>query len=185
MEKLVWLAMVVAGLSIFNACEKSDEQIGQSVDGQPLEAVKPDVYVENGILNSIKPVIDMLYGTVSNADGFVKINGKLIDAKNIVRLKSVDNCYTKTSKRRMWVEVTRFGPGTIMNEYVSHQKKVVFAWVSYQTEYYWELENPPYGYYSTHEIPSGVLLAMPTNGTNYLKIWNRRVGETNACTFVK
>lgn len=46
---------------------------------------------------SIKPVIDMLYASVANANGLVKIDGKLIDAKSISRLKSVDSCYKSTS----------------------------------------------------------------------------------------
>lgn len=50
MKKLVLFAMVIAGLSIFNACEKSDELINQSIDAQLLEATKPDVYFEDGYL---------------------------------------------------------------------------------------------------------------------------------------
>jgi hypothetical protein len=50
MKKLVLYAMVVAGLSIFNACQKSNELIDQSIDVQQQEAVKPDVYSKNGFL---------------------------------------------------------------------------------------------------------------------------------------
>ncbi|WP_346859063.1 DUF4848 domain-containing protein [uncultured Draconibacterium sp.] len=42
--------MAVVVLSIFNACQKSDELIDQSIDVQQQEAVKPDVYSENGYL---------------------------------------------------------------------------------------------------------------------------------------
>lgn len=50
MKKLVWFTMLVAGLSIFNACEKTDELIDQSIDAQSLKVTKPDVYSENGYL---------------------------------------------------------------------------------------------------------------------------------------
>lgn len=50
MKKLVWFAMAIASLSIFNACEKNEELIDQSIDEQSLEAAKPDVYSENGYL---------------------------------------------------------------------------------------------------------------------------------------
>ena len=42
--------MVVAGLSIFNACQKIEEPIDQTVDAQQQQVVKPDVYSENGYL---------------------------------------------------------------------------------------------------------------------------------------
>ena len=50
MKKLVFVAMVAMGLSIFNACQKSDELVDQGVDVQLLEAIKPGVYSENGYL---------------------------------------------------------------------------------------------------------------------------------------
>jgi hypothetical protein len=134
---------------------------------------------------SIKPVIDMLYASVANASGLVKIDGKLIDAKHISRLKSVDSCYKSTKRRRMWIDVNRFTNGNIANAYVTHQKKVLFAWVSYKTQYYWELENPPLGYWYTNgDVSSGYTIVMPTGGTDYLRMWNRGVGEENSCTFV-
>lgn len=134
---------------------------------------------------SIKPIIDMLYASVVNANGLVKINGKLIDAKNIIRLKSIDSCYKSTGSRRMWVDINRYSNGNIANAYVTHQKKVLFAWVSYKTQYFWELENPPLGYwYTNDDVSSGYTILMPTLGTNYLRIWNRGVGESNACIFV-
>ncbi len=136
---------------------------------------------------SINPRLNMIYATVANVKGLVKIEGKLIDAKNFVRLKSSSHCYKNTSTRRMWVDVTttHISTGNILDVQVSQQKKVLFAWVSYQTQYYWELENPPLGYYYTiNDIPSGTIVYMPwPNGTDYLRMWNRGVGETNACTF--
>ncbi len=65
MKKLVLFAMGAMGLSIFNACQKSDELIHQPVDVQSLEATKPDVFVENGYLvfknmNVVDSVISML-----------------------------------------------------------------------------------------------------------------------------
>ncbi|MFV0266865.1 MAG: hypothetical protein ACK5HT_07000 [Draconibacterium sp.] len=42
--------MVVTALGIFNACEKSDGLIDESIDAQSQEAIKPDVYSENGYL---------------------------------------------------------------------------------------------------------------------------------------
>ena len=50
MKKLLLFAMIIAALGIFNACEKSDELIDQSIDEQLLDATKPDVYSENGYL---------------------------------------------------------------------------------------------------------------------------------------
>ena len=50
MKKLVLFAMTIACLSIFSACEKSDELIDQSVDLQMQATEKPDVYSENGYL---------------------------------------------------------------------------------------------------------------------------------------
>jgi hypothetical protein len=50
MKKLVWFVMAAVVLSIFNACQKSDELIDQSIDAQSQEAIKPDVYSENGYL---------------------------------------------------------------------------------------------------------------------------------------
>ncbi|RIJ49861.1 hypothetical protein D1614_03720 [Maribellus luteus] len=50
MKKLVWFAMVVAGLSIFNACEKSDELTGPNDEKLVVETVKPDVSSEDGYL---------------------------------------------------------------------------------------------------------------------------------------
>lgn len=134
---------------------------------------------------SIKPIIDMLYLSVANAEGYVNIDGKLIDTKSIIKLKSVDSCYKSTSSRRMWIDVNRFSNGNIASAYVTHQKKVLFAWVSYKTQYYWELENPPYGYWYTNgDVSSGYTIAMPTGGTKYLKMWNRGVGDTNYCVFL-
>jgi len=133
---------------------------------------------------SIKPKINALYASVANIDGLVKINGKIIDAKNAVKLKSSRRCYKNTSSRRMWVEVfwTHPSTGNIMAVEVSHQKKVLFAWVSYSTQYYWELFNPPLGYwYTPGDVPNGYAIYMPQpNGTSYLRIWNRGVGENNA-----
>ncbi len=42
--------MAAMSLSIFNACQKSDELIDQSIDEQLLDVTKPDVYSENGYL---------------------------------------------------------------------------------------------------------------------------------------
>jgi hypothetical protein len=50
MKKLFLFAMAVACLSIFNACEKSEELIDQSVDLQLQATEKPDVFSENGYL---------------------------------------------------------------------------------------------------------------------------------------
>lgn len=134
---------------------------------------------------SIQPTIDMLYASVANANGIVKINEKLINSKNIIKIKSVDSCYKSTSRRRMWIDVNRFSNGNIASAYVTHQKKIVFAWVSYKTQYYWELENPPNNYWYTNgDVSSGYTIAMPTGGTDYLKMWNRGVGDTNYCIFV-
>ena len=136
---------------------------------------------------SINPRLNMIYATVANVNGLVKIKGKIIDAKNFVKLKSSSHCYKKTSSRRMWMDVTttHISTGNILDVQVSQQKKVVFAWVSYQTQYFWELETPPLGYYySINDVPTGTVIYMPwPNGTNYLKMWNRGVGESNACTF--
>ncbi|MGM0408842.1 MAG: hypothetical protein ACQERU_12730 [Bacteroidota bacterium] len=136
---------------------------------------------------SIKPRINPIYATVANIDGLVNIGGELINAKEIVRLKSSGYCYKNTSTRRMWVEVinTHYSTGNILAVEVSHQKKILFAWVSYKTKYFWELENPPLGYYYTNgDVPTGYAIYMPwPNGTNYLKMWNRGVGESNTCTF--
>ncbi|WP_346862422.1 hypothetical protein [uncultured Draconibacterium sp.] len=65
MKKLVWFAMAAVVLSIFNACQKSDELIDQSIDAQQQEAVKPDVYSENGYLvfkniEAVDSIIQML-----------------------------------------------------------------------------------------------------------------------------
>jgi hypothetical protein len=134
---------------------------------------------------SIRPVIDMLYGSVANSSGLVKINGELIDSKSITKLKSIDSCYKSISNRRMWIDVNRYSDGKIASVYVTHQKKVLFAWVSYSTQYLWELENPPYGYWYTNgDVPSGYTIVMPTGGTDYLRMWNRGVGDSNSCTFV-
>ena len=135
---------------------------------------------------SISPRLNMNYATVANAKGLVKINGKTIDAKNIVKLKSAYNCYKNTSDRRMWVEVyTTTSIGNILSVYVTHQKKVLFAWVSYSTLYEWKLSDPATTTWSTPgDVPTGTIIVMPLpNGTNYLKIWNRGVLEPNACIF--
>ena len=50
MKKLLLFAMIIAALGIFNACEKSDALIDQSIDEQLLDVTKPDVYSENGYL---------------------------------------------------------------------------------------------------------------------------------------
>ena len=43
--------MVVAGLSIFNACQKSELEAPQPADdAQSQEVIKPDVYLENDYL---------------------------------------------------------------------------------------------------------------------------------------
>ncbi|MBN2820349.1 MAG: hypothetical protein JXP36_15350 [Bacteroidales bacterium] len=42
--------MGAISLSIFNACQKSDELIDQSINAQFIEATRPDVYSENGYL---------------------------------------------------------------------------------------------------------------------------------------
>ena len=65
MKKLVLFAMIVAVLGIFNACEKSDELIDQSIDEQLLDVTKPDVYSENGYLvfkgiNAVDSIIAQL-----------------------------------------------------------------------------------------------------------------------------
>lgn len=65
MKKLVLIAMTVAILGIFNACEKSDDLIHKRIDVQSQEAVKPDVYSENGYLafkniEAVDSIIEML-----------------------------------------------------------------------------------------------------------------------------
>lgn len=58
--------MVVAGLTIFNGCQKDEFGVSQMAnDEQPRVAVKPDVYVENGYLvfkgiEAVDSVINML-----------------------------------------------------------------------------------------------------------------------------
>ncbi|WP_347840372.1 hypothetical protein [uncultured Draconibacterium sp.] len=57
--------MIIAALGIFNACEKSDELIDQSIDEQLLDVTKPDVYSENGYLafkniEAVDSIIKML-----------------------------------------------------------------------------------------------------------------------------
>lgn len=49
MKNLFVFAIVAVGLTIFNGCQKSDEQVLID-EAQPQVAVKPDVYVENGYL---------------------------------------------------------------------------------------------------------------------------------------
>jgi hypothetical protein len=49
MKNLIVLAMVAAALTIINGCQK-DELVSQLADEQLQEAVKPDVYLENGYL---------------------------------------------------------------------------------------------------------------------------------------
>lgn len=136
---------------------------------------------------SINPRFNMNYASVANEKGFVKISGKMVDAKKYVKLKSSSHCYKTTGTRRMWVDVTttHISTGNILDVQVSHQKKVLFAWVSYQTRYHWELETPPLGsYYTIDEVPSGTIIYMPwPNGTNYLRMWNRGVEEAYACIF--
>lgn len=135
---------------------------------------------------SIRPRLDMIYATVANVNGLVIINGKTIDAKDIVKLKSASYCYKNTSDRRMWVEVyTTTSTGNILSVNVSQQKKILFAWASYQTQYYWQLQTPANTTWSTPgDVPSDWIITMPMpTGTNYLKMWNRGVGESNACTF--
>lgn len=135
---------------------------------------------------SISPRVNMYYATVANVNGLVKINGETIDAKNIVRLKSASSCYKSISDRRMWVDVyTTTSTGNILSVNVSQQKKILFGWASYKTQYYWQLE--PYAtttWYTSGDVPSDWIITMPMPyGTNYLRIWNRGVGESNACTF--
>ncbi len=65
MKKLLLFAMVVTALGIFNACEKSDKLIDQSVDEQLQEVAKPEVYSENGYLafkdfNAVDSIIKLL-----------------------------------------------------------------------------------------------------------------------------
>ncbi|HPE75376.1 MAG TPA: hypothetical protein PLC80_04780 [Draconibacterium sp.] len=64
MKKLVLLAMVATVLTIINGCQK-DELVSQVADEQLQEAVKPDVYLENGYLafknmEAVDSVIQML-----------------------------------------------------------------------------------------------------------------------------
>jgi hypothetical protein len=64
MKKLVLLAMVATVLTIINGCQK-DEMVSQLADEQLQEAVKPDVYLENGYLafknmEAVDSVIQML-----------------------------------------------------------------------------------------------------------------------------
>ncbi|MBN2817617.1 MAG: hypothetical protein JXP36_01520, partial [Bacteroidales bacterium] len=67
MKKLIYVAMIAMGLSIFNACQKSDELIRQPADEQQLDAVKPDVYVENGYLAfKTKAIYDSIRSEVEN-----------------------------------------------------------------------------------------------------------------------
>lgn len=80
MKKLVLFAMVIAGLSIFNACEKSNElEVRQPTDNaQSQEAIKPGVYSENGYLvfkdfetlDSLKKVLNTL--TTEELNNFEK-----------------------------------------------------------------------------------------------------------------
>lgn len=51
MKNLILIAMTALALTIFNGCQKENPEVDQLVDGpQPQEAVKQDVYVENGYL---------------------------------------------------------------------------------------------------------------------------------------
>ena len=64
MKNLFVFAIVAVALTIFNGCQKSDEQV--LIDEvQPQAVVKPDVYVENGYLafkniNAVDSVIQLL-----------------------------------------------------------------------------------------------------------------------------
>lgn len=49
-KRLLVIALAISSLSIFNACEKSKELISPTVYTVQQEAVKPDVYSENGYL---------------------------------------------------------------------------------------------------------------------------------------
>lgn len=52
MKKLLFLASMMALLTVFNGCQKEEPVVSQLTDGSatPLLAAKPDVYVENGYL---------------------------------------------------------------------------------------------------------------------------------------
>lgn len=175
--------------------EEYEQIIGAENPIANLEKYKYDYkdYIEmpggmiDGLPNyCISPRLDMIYATVANVNGLVIIEGKTIDAKDIIKLKSAYNCYKNTSDRRMWVEVyITTSTGNILSVYVTQQKKIVFAWASYQTSYSWQLETPAITtWYTPNDVPTGTIITMPLpNGTNYLKMWNRGVGESNACTF--
>ncbi len=120
MKKLLLFAMIIAALGIFNACEKSDELIDQSIDEKLLDATNPDVYSENGylvfksvdILDSIATVMNKmtdeeLWGwehslKFKSARTYrEKLNDEIFSTENYVEFKkkidqaSVDGYYNK------------------------------------------------------------------------------------------
>lgn len=90
MKKLFLFAMTVACLSIFNACEKSEELIDQSVDLQLQATEKPDVYSENGYLVfNTKDAFEQKLNQLKKGDQSILDELKL--DKKFVSLKCANN----------------------------------------------------------------------------------------------
>lgn len=149
---------------------------GGEIDGLPNYVMHPNV--------------DSKYITVSNRYGKVKIGGYLVDAKNVSNLKSASvfgqmDCSHKSDdgKRRMTIVFTPspyYTWGTPVH--VWHAKKVWFAWVAYKTQYWWQEERNGTVESTNADIPTDMWIYLHA-GSSYLKIWNRGIGESNACDF--
>jgi hypothetical protein len=80
MKKLVFFATVIAGLSIFNACQKSDELIDPNVDGQPQEETSSDVFSENGYL---------VFKSVEILDSIATVMNQVSDEEQLIWERSM------------------------------------------------------------------------------------------------
>ncbi|MGQ1890521.1 hypothetical protein ACT29H_08760 [Thermophagus sp. OGC60D27] len=158
-----------------------------------INTYKNEVFIPGGTIDglpdySIEPKVVPPYLTVANKDGIFKLGNETIVStkEKLTTLKSVStfSCSKKHDKRKMNIQLTVNDPKSNYNYVrVTHSKKVLFAWVSYSTKYYWRYSPNDPGYFATdNDILSGTMFNL-LRGSNYLEMWNRGVGEDHKCIF--
>lgn len=87
--------MAIASLSIFNACEKSDELINNNVDAIQQEAITPGVYSENGYL---------VFRNISVTDSVIQMLTKMTTAEKEVWEESIGLVSARSEFEQLFAE---------------------------------------------------------------------------------
>ncbi len=148
----------------------------------------------DGIDNySMEPKFKSPYLSLINENGEIYVSNKKMSLieKSLKSTVFCGSCFSKTSSRKMWADLSYDGRFFDNNTYTYYelynvrlkaQKKVLFGWVSYKTTYYCKQPNDE-TWHSFGKKSSGSNVLLKSNVKfNEILFASAGVGKSRACT---